>query len=117
MLYKRYANPMELLDGMLDAGNLCGFVGNVIEFYNEDNKEKSMWEYWLHKDWKHTWQEFLQESRNGNTQAAPTQAETLEIVEESMRMMQSFTPDGGGEMNGNIQTAGRDRDRCIEGAT
>ena len=105
---------MELLDGMLENGDLNGFVSNIIDWYNEEQKEKTLWEYWLHKNWQQSWPEFL-ESRNDKTQAAPTQAETLDILKESMNMMNSFCPVSGGVENGAIQAAGRDCDRCIEG--
>lgn len=104
---------MELMDGMLDAGNLCEFVGKVIEFTNEETKDKTLWEYWLFKDWKHSWAEFLQ-NRDDKTQAAPTQAESLEIAKESMRMLQSFTLPGGGAKDEDIQNPGRDRGGCSE---
>lgn len=95
MLYQRYANPLELLDGMLMAGQMHGFVSKIIDMYNDEMEEKTNWEYWLHKDWERSWPEFLQ-ALNDKPHAAPTQQETLEIVKESMSIMASFDPAGGG---------------------
>ena len=110
MLYQRYANPMELLDNMLITGQLYRFVSEIIKTVNEELEEKALWEFWLHKDWERSWPEF-RKSLNDKPNAAPTQQETLDIVNESMNIMASFCPVGGGGEDGAIQTARGDSDR------
>lgn len=114
MLYQRYANPMELLDGMLVTGQLHRFVSKIVDIYNEEREEKANWEYWLHKDWERSWADFLQ-ALNDKPHAAPTQQETLDIVKESMSIMTSFCPVGGGAECEHIQDIRGDSNRRNEG--
>ena len=113
-MYKRYANPMELLDNMLMTGQLYRFVSEIIKTVNEELEEKTLWEFWLHKDWERSWSDF-RKSLNDKPHAAPTQKETLDIVKESMSIMASFRPDGGGEQNESISSVRGDSDRWDEG--
>ena len=101
---------MELLDNMLITGRLYRFVSEIIKTVNEELEEKALWEFWLHKDWERSWPEF-RKSLNDKTNAAPTQQETLDIVKESMDIMASFRPVGGGEQDGTVQTAWGNSDR------
>lgn len=50
MLCQRYASPFALLQQMLSAGRVCEFIDKVVEFHNEEMKEKIAWECWLHKE-------------------------------------------------------------------
>lgn len=105
---------MELLDNMLDAGRLSRFVSEIIKTNNEELEEKMLWEYWLHKEWERSWSEF-RKSLNDKPHAAPTRQETLDIVKESMSLMISFCPVGGGGENGAISSVRGDSDRRNEG--
>ena len=99
---------------MLDTGRLSRFVSEIIKMVNEETEEKTLWEYWLHKDWERSWSAFLK-SRNDKPHAAPTHEETLDIVKESMSMMASFCPVGGGGENGAISSVRGDSYRRDEG--
>lgn len=99
---------------MLDTGRLSRFVSEIIKTVNEELEEKTLWEFWLHKDWERSWADF-RKSLNDKSNAAPTQQETLDIVKESMSMMASFCPVGGGGENGAISAVRGDSDRRDEG--
>lgn len=101
---------MELLDNMLMAGQLYRFVSEIVKTVNEELEEKALWEFWLHKDWERSWTEF-RKSLNDKHNAAPTQQETLDIVNESMNIMASFRPVGGGEQDESISSVRGDSDR------
>jgi len=104
---------MELLDGMLNAGRLHEFVSEIIKMYNEEQEEKMLWEFWLHKDWERSWPEF-RNALNDKTKAAPTQQETLDIMNETMNIMASFRPDGGGVEDESISSVRGNSDRRDE---
>lgn len=104
---------MELLNNMLMTGRLSRFVSEMIKTVNEEMEEKTLWEFWLHKDWERSWSEF-RKSLNDKPHAAPTQKEALDIVTESMNIMASFRPDCGGGEDGAIQTIRGDSDRRDE---
>ena len=105
---------MELLDNMLMAGRLYRFVSEIVKTVNEELEEKALWEFWLHKDWERSWPEF-RKSLNDKPNAAPTQQEALDIVNESMNIMASFRPVGGGEQDESISSVRGDSDRRDEG--
>lgn len=104
---------MELLDNMLMTGQLYRFVSEIVKTVNEELEEKALWEFWLHKDWERSWTEF-RKALNDKPHAAPTQQDTLDIVNESMNIMASFRPDGGGGEDGAIQAIRGDSDRRDE---
>lgn len=95
MLFQRYANPMPLLDQMIKAGRLTEFIGETISIHNEEQEEKAMWEFWLHKDFERTFPEFCAEikcsSNSATTQNAVSKAELAKIVKQSMEIT-SFVP-------------------------
>lgn len=104
---------MELLDNMLMAGRLYRFVSEIVKTVNDELEEKALWEFWLHKDWERSWPEF-RKSLNDKPNAAPTQQETLDIINESMNIMASFCPVGGGEQDEYISSVRGDSDRRDE---
>lgn len=93
MLFQRYANPMPLLDQMIKAGRLTEFIGEIISIHNEEQEEKAMWEFWLHKDFERTFSEFCAAMQGGSTTEPKTASkkELTEIVKQSMEIA-SFVP-------------------------
>lgn len=103
-MYKRYANPLELLDMMLMSGRMQHFVNDFVKTSNEETEEEKLWQYWLHKDWEHSWFEFRTSLNDHNSlNAAPTQDEQVDIVKQSMLIMEGFCPFGEGEADGTVQ--------------
>lgn len=86
---------MILLDQMAKTGRLYEFIGTVVRIRNEEQEEKAMWEYWLHKDFERSYSEFLNAAGgNSTTQAEPettSKQELTEIVKQSMKIA-SFVP-------------------------
>lgn len=95
------------------TGQLYRFVSEIIKTVNEEMEEKTLWEFWLHKDWERSWPEF-RKSLNDKPHAAPTHKETLDIVNESMSIMASFRPVGGGGDDGAISVVRGNSDRRDE---
>lgn len=92
MLYRRYADPMALLTGMLRRGRLCGFIQQCIRMHNEETEEKLLWEVWLHKCFDKGFSEFWEEYRT----PAPTGDITAEDIRHSWNLLDGFTPPGEG---------------------
>lgn len=57
LLFKRYANPYIFLDSMLECGCFAETVGQIWNFEQDDIS----WEYFLHKIWDKTFDEFKNE--------------------------------------------------------
>ena len=64
----------------------------LIEKHNEEEKDKAMWEIWLHRVHDKSYSEFV-EIVDGSNQAIPTTEETTGIVNDSMSILSGFQPE------------------------
>ena len=97
------------------TNQLYRFVSEIIKTVNEELEEKTLWEFWLHKDWERSWTDFRKSLDGKQHNAAPTRQETLDILNETMNIMTSFRPDGGGVEDESISSVRGDSDRRDEG--
>ena len=70
LIYQRYANPFPLMDGMLRTHRLTEFVNQFVETYNEEQKDKALWDIWLHRVFDKSYNEFVA-GLEGRSKAAP----------------------------------------------
>jgi len=89
---------------MISTGRFCEFVQELIKTHNEEQEDKTIWEYWLHKVYDKSLGEF-KESLKTESSAAPTQKELEETVLASFEMLEGFSLRGGAQ-DGIIQAAG-----------
>lgn len=78
---------MELLQQMLQAGQLGEFIDELFQIRNEELQEKAMWEYYLHRVYDKSFEEFV---RQINEPAAPEAIENdrmVEIVKDSLDIL------------------------------
>lgn len=59
--------------------------------HNEEHKEKTMWDVWLHRVYDKTFNDFVDSLEGSGT--APTQEETAAIVSDSLNMLNNFKPE------------------------
>lgn len=86
MLYQRYSNPLELLQQMLMTGQLCDFICNFVRIRNEELNEKTQWEYFLHKVYSMSFDDFVK-SCSG---AAPSEEADMDKIETTIKNSQSI---------------------------
>lgn len=91
LLYSRYANPMELVGGMIRTKRLLEFVQTLIQTHNEDIREKTLWEFYLHRVFDESYQDF----KNSLPEEAyiPSEAELAETISRSADMLRDFAPE------------------------
>lgn len=82
---------MQLLNSMIRTKRLYEFVNKLVEIYNEEEKDKALWEVWLHRVHDRSYNEFV-EGLEGRSKAAPTQEETANIVAETKNLLNHFKP-------------------------
>lgn len=98
---------MLLLDQMIRVGRLTDFVNELVDFRNAEEEDKVLWEFWLHKVYGMTFEEFRNTLKdNQNPKAAPTQEEVKSIVMDSMNTLASFVPQKELVNSGTVQAAG-----------
>ena len=87
MLYQRYGKPLELLQQMMEAGQLCEFIDEFIQIRNEELQDKSMWEYFLHKVYDKSFEEFRQQVKEPAAPEAMGKDRMVEIVKDSLDIL------------------------------
>ena len=97
MLFKRYPDPMLFLGQMIKGKRLTEFVNEFIKIRNEELENQTQWEFWLHKVFDMTYQEFLSKidgrTRRHNNEETPSEQELEAIVNASWGTLNSFCPE------------------------
>jgi hypothetical protein len=85
---------MVLLEQMIRTGRFSEFVGEILSIHNEETEEKVLWEFWCHKVFDMTYQEFLNKSKVTTSKASekPSQEILEATVMESRDILNSFCP-------------------------
>ena len=89
LLFTRYASPFVLLDGLILTNSLNNFVNEFFNIINEERKEKSQWEFFLHKVYDKSWSEFSNDIEQLENQKPIDLGATLV---KSKNMLNNFTP-------------------------
>ena len=89
LLFTRYASPFVLLDGLILTNSLNNFVNEFFNIINEERKEKSQWEFFLHKVYDKSWNEFVNDIETSENQTPIDLGATLV---KSKNMLSNFTP-------------------------
>ena len=89
LLFTRYASPFCLLDGLILTNSLNNFVNDFFNLINEERKEKSQWEFFLHKVYDKSWNEFVNDIKTSENQTPIDLGATLV---KSKNMLSNFTP-------------------------
>lgn len=84
-LFKRYADPFLFIDSLIISERFTEFVLELLEIENEE----MMWEFYLHKVYDKSFDEFKESMK-------PVPKEQLETtVQNSRSILNNFNPNGG----------------------
>lgn len=89
LLFVRYASPFCLIDGLILTNSLNNFVDDFFDFVIDERKERSQWEFFLHKVYDKSWSEFSKEIEQSENQKPVDLGATLT---KSKNMLSNFTP-------------------------
>ena len=89
LLFKRYADPFSLLDGYIRTSRVCEFIHTFSELKNEDDR----WEYFLHKVWNKTYDEFCEILQTSQDLQEMSDDDIEATVQKSMNILGNFHPD------------------------
>lgn len=87
MLYQRYGKPLELLQQMVETGQLCEFIDELGQIRNEELQEKTKWEYYLHKVYDKSFEEFMKQIEEPTAPEAMGKDRMVEIVKDSLDIL------------------------------
>ena len=97
LLFKRYANPIPFVDGMIATGRFCEFVVDFLKTEKGEKENRLDWEFFLHKVWEGSFKEFKEDIETNKQNLAMSDQAMETTIKESMRILKSFTPTKGGE--------------------
>lgn len=63
LLFSRYASPFELLNQMIGMGSFSRFIDEFGEIRRREKEDRTEWEYFLHKVFGKSFNEFQEELR------------------------------------------------------
>ena len=86
LLFTRYASPFVLLDGLIISGSFSLFIDDFIDFVSE----KVQWDFFLHKIFDKSWDEFRSENETPDDNNEIDLGATLM---KSKNMLNNFTPE------------------------
>lgn len=90
MLFKRYASPMVLLDGMIRTHRFSEFVNQFIDITNEEFEDHTLWEVWLNRIADRDWNDFYNLSKSRKSVVLPSESILSTTVKESAEMLNGF---------------------------
>lgn len=94
MLFKRYACPFDLMDEMIASCRFLDWICEFIQIQNEEETEKVQWEFFLHKVFDMTYQDYLDAcTLNQNRQKDDENFDFGATFEESKSMLEGFVPE------------------------
>ena len=91
LLFKRYASPFVLIDGLILTNSLNIFVDDFFDFVIEEQKNKTEWEFFLHKVYDQSWSEFSESIKPSKNQTPINLGAT---IVKSKNILTNFTPEG-----------------------
>lgn len=86
LLFKRYTSPFVLLDSLILTHSLNNFISDFIDFVNKDKE----WEFFLHKIYDQTWDEFSDSIKQSDDHESIDLGATLM---KSKNILNNFTPE------------------------
>lgn len=79
---------MELLQQMLQAGQLEEFIGELVQIRNEEMQEQAMWEYYLHAFCREmSFEEFMRKAKEPEEPETIGEDRMVNIVKDSLDIL------------------------------
>lgn len=91
-MFKRYANPMILLNQMIKSKRFSEYVNEFVSMTNEELESQTKWEFWLHRVLDMSYADFLAKTEMNASSETVTKNELESTVKDSWDICQSFVP-------------------------
>ena len=89
LLFKRYADPFTLMDGYIRTSRFCEFIRGFIEQKKEDDR----WEYFIHKVWGKSYDEFCESLQTTQDLQGMSEDDIEATIKKSMDILGNFNPE------------------------
>ena len=94
-LFKRYGNPFLFIDGMIKTGRFCYFTRSFWKEIHDEENEKTLWEFYIHRVFEGSFEDFRSGLNNRNKAMSSHEMEAT--IKNSMGILQKISPPKGGE--------------------
>jgi hypothetical protein len=92
MLYQRYSCPFSFVEEMIKSGRFQEFVVEFANTITKEKEEKRNWEFFLHKVWEGTYQDFVSDVENNKKNLTMTKRTIETTVNYSLNLLNNFNP-------------------------
>lgn len=94
LLAQRYASPFLILDEFIRLNQLHEFVSEILNTIAEEKKHEARWEYYLHKVWNISYEEYVHKCEQPQMQDQGMSHEQIgNVINESKMMLEGFVPE------------------------
>lgn len=81
MLFRRYSDPVALLNLMIRANRFYTFVSEITIIQNEETEEQVLWDIWLHKIFGQSYADFRDSLENkSKPEDGETETEKVDLA-------------------------------------
>lgn len=91
LLSKRYANPYILIDEFIKLGQFRDFSHEIMKTIAEEKKEEIRWQFYLHKVWEMTYEEYLSRCDSKPETHKMNDEQIKDVLQKSMDILEGFT--------------------------
>lgn len=94
LLSQRYASPFFMLDEFIRIGQFHSFVIELVKTISEEKIHNARWEYYLHKVYDMTFDEYVAYCEQSMKQDQEMSYEDIgNVINESKNMLEGFVPE------------------------
>ena len=92
MLYQRYSCPFSFVEEMIKSGRFQEFVVEFANTITKEKEEKQNWEFFLHKVWEGSYQDFISDVENNKKNLTMTKRTIETTINHSLNILNNFKP-------------------------
>jgi hypothetical protein len=104
-MFQRYANPLDLINKMLLMGRFREFVDEFISIHNEEQEDKTLWEFYLHRVYDQSFKDFRDSLATPKQSDVPSEEDLKKTISGSIGILTDFNPYEGRDSHGTLQTS------------
>ena len=80
---------------MMQTGRFLEFARSFVSTINQEREEKANWEFYLHRVWDKTFEDFVAENNRGRADQEMSKKQVETTVTGSLAILKKFTPEKG----------------------
>ena len=96
LLFKRYASPYSFIQGMIDTGRFEEFVTNFVLTVNKEKSDKIEWEFFLHKVFDKSYNEWQEEVKTINKNQKISTVDVKTTIKNTNEIINQFNSQNEG---------------------